>query len=425
MLELTVPKKHKVNLADYNSRQDMALRTLMADFTPFDVEVLQEILFSSLHLSPRKLARALDVTDRNLSPTLKKLQKAGLLSPDGESLLVDKELRKYFEFELQRFDADFKPDLDFLQGLLRKVPIHILPSWYSTPRTSSNIFESIVEKHLVSPQVFQRYLQELPQNHPTAHAVLQAVLAAPDFQISSSDLIAQCNLTRASFEETMLVLEFSFACCVRFVREEDHWEELVTPFHEWHQYLKFVRTSDAPKFAESKAHRNHKSDFAFLEELAEHLKKLSKKTPAEVVERLKRLGLAEEIKGRLAASKLGDEWLEMRPEDQAVLVYRYPANPQLSTAEKAIKRVLHGQWVKFDDFLKGVMIPLSDASIISLQRTGKQWKYATPTYTEEEKTLLHATIFEWLFECGIVAIGTINKQPAFCVTPFGRFFFEE
>src|SRR3990167_3463630 len=154
MIELNQIKKNRINLADYNSRQDIENRIVMSDFSPFDLEVLEEVLFSPLKISLRKLAKNLNTTDIATKQTLDKLAKTSLLSIEGDSVTVDKEMRKYFEFQIQRFSPQFKPDMEFVQGILKKVPIQFLPFWYSIPRTSNNIFESIVEKFLLTPQIF-------------------------------------------------------------------------------------------------------------------------------------------------------------------------------------------------------------------------------------------------------------------------------
>jgi len=94
-------------------------------------------------------------------------------------------------------------------------------------------------------------------------------------------------------------------------------------------------------------------------------------------------------------------------------------------AEKSIKRVLNKGWIYFDDFLKGVMVPLSEKSVITLMHVGKQWKYSLPIYSEEEKVLIKATIFEWLYEPGMVITGTCEGKDCFAVTHFGRFYFQD
>jgi hypothetical protein len=475
MLELTPLRKNKINLADYNSAQDIENRILLSDFSPFDLEVLEEILFSPLKISLKKLARNLDVPEEQLSPILGKLAKGGLLSLADDSILVDKDRRKYFEFQVQRFDPPFKPDLEFLQGLLRKVPIHVLPMWYSIPRSSNNIFTSILEKHLLTPQIFQRYLSDLNFQDPIIQGIVKDLFSAPDFRISSSDLISKYNLMRTDFEEIMLLLEFSFICSIRYIKEDDHWLEIVTPLHEWHQYLQFLESTEAPVIdPPDSVQRTRESDFAFVEDMAAILGHLQKrpeplhdspsseliatcaakcKIPLEtfqdlffaktylthLFEKLCMTKLASKTDGRLYALDTANDWLDSSLENKALYLYRHPFNRILNSssfadleferhireAEKSIKRVLHGKWVFFDDFIKGVIVPFSEDSVIMLKRVGKHWKYTLPTYQEPEIALIKATVFEWLFEAGIVATGTCDGRDCFCVTSFGRFFFED
>lgn len=462
MLELSPSRKNKIHLADYNFQQDLANRMLLADFSAFEHKALEEILFSPLKISVKKLHRSLGGGEEELLDLLKKLSKTGLLSLDGDAIVVDKEGRKYFEFHLHRFDPSFKPDMEFLQGLLKKVPIHLLPSWYSIPRTSNNIFESIVEKYLLTPQIYQRYLQEVNFGDPLLHAIANDLFKAPDFKIASTDLISKYNLSRPHFEELMLLLEFNFVACLTYEKgEEEHWIEWVSPFHEWHEYLRFLKETETPPLPPSlSVERDRSSDFAFLEDLStllEHKKGLptdpsllapllglpltpsSEREKTEryltrLIDRLLHLRLAEIEGETLRPLEGAADWLSTPHSKKAVQLYRHPASflssplpeKQLREAEKSIRRVLKTGWVFFDEFLKGVLVPLSEKSQISLQkRQGKQWRYTLPSYGEEEHQILFKTIFEWLFELGIVATGKAQGRPCFMVTPFGKFFFEE
>ncbi len=439
MLELSPARKNKVNLADYNCQQDIENRMLMSDFSALDIEVLEEILYSPLKIPIKKLLRSLGCSEEDLLNSLKKLSTTDFISLQDDSILVDKERRKYFEFQIQRFDPHFKPDMEFVQGILRKVPIHLLPTWYSIPRTSNNIFESIVEKYLLTPNIYQRYLMELNFGDPILNAIMEEVFSSPHFKASSSDLIAKYNLKRRDFEEMLLILEFNFVCCLCYEKEDDHWLEFVTPFYEWHEHLKFLRVTETPAIASSEPIQpKSDSDFAFIEKMSELLLRAKKKpfavesSPA--VEKLCLVKLAEYDSGKLKTLDAGDAWLDLSLENRALHLYRHNQNRILSLsvgeryvreAEKSIKRVLHGGWVYFDDFLKGVLVPLNENSVIVLKRAGKQWKYTLPVYGEEEKKLLHATIFEWLYETGMVFIGSCRNRDCFAVTPFGRFFFED
>ena len=477
MIELSPARKNKVNLADYNSQQDIDNRIMMSDFTAFEHKVLEEILFSPLKLSLKKLSRALDCSDEELLPILGKLADSGLLFRDDDTLVVDKETRKYFEFQVARFDPDFKPDMEFLQGLLKKVPIHVLPTWYSIPRTSNNIFESIVEKYLLSPQIFTRYLGELNLGDPRINGIIHDIYTSDQFKISSSDLIAKYNLSRREFEEIIVLLEFNFICCLSYEKEDDHWIETATPFYEWRQYLLFLKETETPKILQTETvFRKREADFAFVEDMGSLLAAAKKRPIAlpswqrsgplpiakelasllklpfdtseeqiesqnylvQIIEKLCLIKLADLIDGRLYALELANDWLDMTLQNRALYIYRHPLNQILSCrlpahlaterhireAEKSIKRVLHGKWVYFDEFIKGVLVPLDEDSVIMLKKTGKSWRYTVPRYDDEKKALIKATLFEWLFETGMVAPGFVDGRDCFSATPFGRFFFE-
>lgn len=439
MLELSPTRKNKVNLSDYNCLQDIENRMLMSDFSSLDIEVLEEILYSPLKISLKKLARSIDSDEAELLESLKKLSQTGLLSIQEDAILVDKEKRKYFEFQIHRFDPQFRPDMEYVQGILRKVPIHLLPTWYSIPRTSNNIFESILEKFLFTPHIFQRYIQELNFGDPILTSIIDDVFNAPDFKVSSTDLISKYNLKRRDFEEILLILEFNFVCCLCYEKQDDHWLEYVAPFHEWHEYLRFVKATETPIISSKEPIERYKdSDFAFMEEMSELLLKAKKKPlpipHSPIIEKLCIVKLAEYTDGKLKTLEPGDAWLDLSLENRALHLYRHPHNRILSLpigeryvreAEKSIKRVLHGGWVYFDDFLKGVLVPLNEHSVIMLKRQGKHWSYTLPIYGEEEKTILKATIFEWLYETGMVMIGKCHGRDCFAVTAFGRFFFDD
>lgn len=438
MLEVSSIRKNKFNLSDYPFTQDIECRILMADFSSFDIQVLEEILYSPLKISLKKIERSMNADEAELRATLKKFEKVGLISLENDAVLVDKEKRKYFEFEITRFDSNFKPDMEFLQGLLKKVPIHVLPTWYATSRTSNNIFESVVEKYLLTPQIFQRYLKDVNLGDPILNAIIHDVYHSPEFKVSSSDIIAKYNLNAKTFEEMILILEFHFACCLVFEKEDDHWIEYVAPFHEWKEYLSFCRTTEAPRI-EEEIEVQESGDYAFIDEMSNLLSK-AKNGPLAVdlspqVEKISLLKLGCYENGKLTLLDAGANWLDLNIESRSHLIYRHPNNRILKLtspleryvreAEKSIKRVLHGGWVYFDDFIKGVMVPLSEYSVVMLKKTGKQWKYTLPVYSEEEQNLIKATIFDWLYEFGIVTIGKCRGKDCFAVTPFGRFFFED
>lgn len=428
MLEVSI-KKNKVNLADYNCKLDIENRSLLSDLSFFEHDVLQEIFYSPLKFSCKKIARNLNCDEKKLLPILLKFSKSGLLTIDDDTVTVDKEMRKSFEFHMKRFEEDFKPDMEYLQGILRKVPIHVLPLWYAIPRTSNNIFESIVEKYLLTPHSYQRYLSELSFTNPLASRVMHDIFNSPDCKMASCDIITKYNLTRAEFEEILLLLEFSFVACVTYTRGVDIFLEWVTPFHEWQEYLLFFKNTEiSPVSAKKEIQRDKKSDFWFVEALAESLQK-NKTTEQILQNKIQLLNFSsEEVR----------DFLKLTTEKQALYLYRHPLNRMTNPSildglateknvretEKSIRRVSKRGWVFFDDFLKGMTSSLND-NAVNLQRVGKLWKYTLPSYTPNEIHFMKLVIFEWLSECGIVATGKCEGKDCFTLTAFGRFFFED
>lgn len=476
LLEASSCRKNKISLTDYNYQKDIENRLLMAQFTAIDIEVLEEILYSSIQIPIAKLAKNLNKLPEEILPVLCKLKGTGLFTIEGESIFVDKEIRKYFEFQIQKFDEDFEPGMEFLQNLLKKVPIHILPVWYSIPRTSNNIFDSLLERHLYTPQIFQRYVMELNFGEPILKNIIQDVYSSENLELSSLELMNKYNISRELFEEYLLHLEFSFVCCLGYRKVEDRWEEKVTPFHEWKQYLHFLKNTDVPSIEDVESIESKRpSEFSFVQDLSILLDRTKKqpiiiekttdnltlpiepilhsllpsfpglsKDPAiyrpyihNLITKLHLVRLCDLSQGKILFSDTTEDWLAMRLDSQSLYFYRHPRNRILNAevpseictekalreAEKSIVRVLNKNWVFFDDFLKGVHVPLSEELLIVLKKSGKNWKYTIPQYSQEEKNLLKATIFEWLFEAGIVQVGTIHGKGCFRVTSLGQTLF--
>ncbi|MES2122529.1 MAG: hypothetical protein V4492_07105 [Chlamydiota bacterium] len=473
MVELSSLRKNKINLEDYHYKQDIENRLLMAQFTSVDIAVLEEILYSSIKIPVRKLAKSADLDEKEILPILKKLSDTGLFAFEGDSIVVDKEMRKYFENQILKFDPDFTPGMDFLQSLLRKVPIHVLPVWYSIPRTSNNIFDSLVEKYLLTPQIFQRYLMELHFPDPILNHIVRDVFESPDLKVYGNDLIAKYELTREKFEEYLLLLEYNFACFIGYEKIADEWHEIVTPFHEWREYTAFLKATETPSIATPQAViRYRPEDFSFVHDISQLLT-LAKKQPIELstdkegrfslnaatlpliaaklkgwsekdlgylhrlIVKIRMIKLAEIVDGRLYALESATDWLEMRPENQGMYLHRHPlnriTNPHvpadmitdrtLRESEKSIVRILNSGWVYFDEFIRGVIAPLGEDSIIMLKKLGRTWKYNLPSYKEEEVALIKAVVLDWLFEVGVTAIGTHEGKECFCVTEYGQSLF--
>lgn len=455
MMEVSFNKKIKINLSDYDYQKDIKNRLIITQFSTFDVEVLEEILFSPLRIRISTLLENLQTSIDLLQPILDKLTAMDLFIIENETLIVDKEMRKYFEFQVARFDDTFKPDMEFLQGLLRKIPIHVLPIWYSIPRSSNNIFQSIIDKYLLTPQIYERYLEEMKHKDPVFSGILQDVLQSPNLKIEAHVLCKKYDLSKEAFEEHMLLLELSFVCCLRYEKKEDHWVRVVTPYHEWETYLIFLKNTIYKSKNETIAPLRN-NDFAFIEDITTVLN-LCKTKPLPSTDHLMntlqlpsetyikhlilKLSLTRFIEPKdesWVLHKNAHEWMKMSLEHRALHFYRHPLNqlvtydktPSIYTeknqreAEKSIQRVLYEKWVCFEEFLKGVTVLIGENKKLELTCRGKQWEYQIPIYSSDEVQLVYSAIFEGLFEAGVVKVGTLDGKDYFSVTPFGRSLFE-
>lgn len=480
MLETNVFRKNKINLEDYDYQKDIQNRVLLSSFPPEYLEVLEEIVYGPQTILLEKLAKQIGKSLNELQTILTKLTETDLFSIKSDTIIVNKEMRRYFETQILKFEEDFTPGMEFLQALLRKVPIHVLPNWYPIPRTSNNIFDSLIEKYLYTPQTFQRYLAELNLGDDNLNAIVTDLFSSPDYKIYSKDLRTKYDLTEEAFEEHMLYLEFNFICCLIYEKKDNEWIEVVTLFKEWKDYLSFLKDTQ-PKEIEknSQIRRTRSNDFAFAEDMSTILalsitKPLhvrldinenwifEKQSAAQVnkqckgfdlkseegqaffieytgkiIQKLLFLKIAHVEKGQLTPGEEAEEWLTLPIEKRALTTYKqtlthfpfaqFPAEicseRNIHEIEKTISRILDSGWVFFDDFLSGIIAPISDNSKMFLKKTGRYWKYTLPDYSEEEQQLFRKIIFEWLFEAGIIATGSLQGKDCLCITPLGQSMF--
>jgi hypothetical protein len=395
------------------------------------------------------LANDLDIALLDLIPHLDKLSTTKLFKKEQETLLVDKELRKYFEIQLEKFEEDFEPNLEFLQSLLNKVPIHILPVWYAIPRSSDHIFSSIIEKYFQTPKMYKEYLDELQFEDPVLKGIMQEIYLAPDFTLTASFLMEKYHLSREKFEENILLLEYYFVCCLKYKKVGEYWEEIVTPFHEYHEYLlaKNKRTPQ-PIIPHSAIQPTQSIEFGYIKETESVLSQckikkefnllamnyLSDKNEFQsLIAKLIHFGFLKKSQDLLLSTEKGLLWLSRPPIEQMtslasewfsepfeaehLLPYWTPRNFRL--IEKSLKQFKYNDWIYLEDFLQGFMAPIGERGPITLINKGKKWKYALPIYKPEELLFIREIITTTLFQLGIVSTGVHQGKVCFQVTPFG------
>lgn len=456
MLEISLIKKNKICLEDYNYKQDIENRLLISRLTGNDLELLQEILYSPLKIAFQELSKALHCEEKELLSSIKKFIKSGLLSLNGNVITVDKEKRKYFAARIIAFDPNFKPGMEFLQGLLKKVPIHALPVWYNTSRTSDRIFDSIVEKYLLTPLIFQRYLSTLQFPDPIMEEIVKDLLEAPEYMLYASDLIDKYSLSQEQFQTIALLLEFHLVCCLTYKKIGYKWVEVITFFQEWKDYLLFLRETEPPTLCASSVKRESSRDFCFIEDIT-FLVSLAKKQPffykdtlelanclhlnttnknyikyvQRLLEKMELLSLASVSEASFSLLDNASQWFSLSNPQKSLLLYRHSYTSEMMDSfnekvlrdiEKSVLRVAYSEWILFEDFLKGMTTTLSEESNVLLKKQGRNWKYTLPVYNPREIVLIKAIILEWLPELGIIELGSYQNNRCFRVTEYGRTF---
>lgn len=443
-------RKAKISLDDYPFRRDIETRLLMAQLSVTEVNVLREIIYHSLTISIEQLAEDTGLEIEELLPILDKLSATKLFKRQHKALIVDKEKRKYFEVKIEKFDENFRPDLEFLQSTLAKVPIHILPIWYAIPRSSDNIFESIIEKYFLTPKIYRQYLSDLQFDNPILKEIIQEVHQPPSFKVTVADLLVKFNLSHEVLEEYLLLLEYHFACCLSYERIEDRWLEVVTPFAEWHEYLQFEFQTKPQALLLKAIKKQQQIEFQFIKDLTtllhacqskkfsfKDIKNLDISFPSDsLIKKLTQLQFIESPSSDyLVATKKGKSWMTKSILEQVTALVNDPLNisdqfsslwnvRNLRLVEKSLRRLIPYEWVEFESFLQGFIAPIGDKDSVTLKTKGKKWKYVLPIYTDYEKQFIQAVLIERLAELGVVETGLFEGKPCFCLTTFGSHFIQ-
>jgi len=473
-------RQNKIKLEDYDYQKDIRDRILLSHFSSEEVEILEEIVCGPPAVSLGILSGQLDKSPRALAVILEKLLETNLFSIDGDTLIVNKERRRYFETQIVKFKENFSPGIEFLQALLKKVPFHILINWYQIPRTSDNIVHSVIEKYLHTPQIFLRYVTDLDLGDEKLSGIVRDLFAAPDYKIYSAVLRKKYGMDEEEFERNIIHLEFHLLCCLTYEKRGDRWVEVVSLFKEWRDYLSFLKRTQPKEIKQtSRVKRTRPSDFAFVEDISEVLRLsdvrplcvylneneewvFDKQTAIHLCKYLKGFDLNSqegqevfveyskkiiqkllllkcvyiEQRQLVFAKNEAEEWLSLPTETRAFNIYKQTVHVQTNNffantctqrniheIEKELGRIMNLGWVFLKDFLSGIIAPISDNSKMYLRKEGRSWRYTLPNYSEEEVALLKKVIYEWLFESGVIATGLCEGEECLKITAFGRSMF--
>jgi len=435
-------RRCNISLSDYNVTEDIENRLFVRKLSPANHVVLEEILHSPLQTTIARISVATEQPEEVVREALEQLEQVGLLRLSAQNIHVDKEKRKYFETLLEPFDEDFEPGMEYVQALLRKVPIHVLPTWYNTPKTASEIFASVIERLLATPQVYLRHLAELFAFDEELQKAYQVVVDSPSLEVPAEELRARLALDERDFEALLLRMEFQFVGAQIYRQRGHSWQQLIVPFKEWAAYIRHTRQMQKSIVADSVVTQIGEGPYPILSLMAQML---SGKASLDVLNRsqpllsswalltLQRCSLASFVGNEINATPLGLEWLTLGTEDRGVAVYRHPAfQPQgcerieeryLRESEKSLQAAIPGHWHDLESFVQHSMAVLADNQAVVLRKRGRNWFYALPQHTAEQKAFLQDLIWQWAPSCGLVIVGEHSGRRCFKLSPLGESFF--
>lgn len=466
-------RKLKVSLEDYDYGRDISGREFLAQISPSDLVIFEEILLGSIKRPIHALSADLGVSLPELHEALERLTPSKLFKLQDDTLTLDKERRKYYELNIERLGENFRPDLEFVRGLLKQVPIHSLPIWYLLPRNVSDIFESLTEKYFLTPAVYERHLAAAPLENPLLSEVAKRLLKSPNSKLEASALCKDFGLSSEAFHKLCLELELNFIGFLIFEEEDGHFIPKLTLLKEYTDYvqkkqkllpksseplpidelrpIEFAFVKDMSKVAElSKTHGLElnvdgnltKESIQIISRSLEKMPELSPTTLDtqaayfnRLVSRLTTLDILAIKDGELVSGASEARWNELSLDDQGFCLLSRLREARATAcgfqeksareAEKATAQAIGHSWISFEAFMEGAIIPLRPEIDVRITRQGRRWHYALPSYTEAEIALMKKTLFEGLFEAGIVALGTHQetKKTYFKVTPFGEAMF--
>ena len=461
MFEISAIRKNKISFEDYDFKQDLELRLFLSKLDKNSVSVLEEIIYSSLKTAIDKILKNLEISKIELIKILKNFEKFNLLKIENENIEIDKKIRNFFEFECQRFDKNFKEDLYFVSRLLQKIPIHVLPIWYYLPRSSNNIFNSIIEKFFKTPNLYKRYLDNIEHETPLFTFAIQEIFKSENFTIETKLIKDKFSFTDEELTEALIFLELNFICFVTYVEIDCEYIETATLFTEYKTFLNHLKTFKTIEIKDlDNLIKKRDSDFGFVQDmhfvleslqkpseiksikdkLKKHISKIDPKIHIansyldSVIDKLIKIKYVSFKDNILSKNDSSNEWLLMDNEKKVLHLYYHPLNTfqyenfneiSLKEAEKSISKVINCGYVYFDDFIINSFANVSEERSIELKPFGKSYKYVFPTYNIEEKKFIKSVIFDRLFEAGIVSIGSIKAKDCFRVTKLGKLLFEE
>lgn len=471
MHETKTFQNHKIKLNDYDYENDIKNRLFY--ITATENEVLEEIIYQSMSFSIKTLFENLELEINDLRAILTKFQTIDFIIFKDDWITINKEQKKRIEEKVNTFNPNFKYNLDYLQTLLKKVPIGVQPLWYQLPRTSDNIFNSIIEKYLLTPTLYQRHIEEVKSLNPIYRNMIELVYSNELFRVPLCDLQRVLSIEEHEFEKHIIFLEFSFVL-FKTTRNIDNKTNLyLEPLQEYKDFLLMKKTTSIKKNVTEKIIAIRPSEFSFIEDMTlvvklakqheltldlheqgntycfteksyniciENFKNLtddevSKDYLKQVVTKLEALDLIKIEELRIVVGQVACEWMQLELINRSHVTFKHPYNqvilqglhPKIYSErlihdiENAVAKKGHLGWIELEEFISQSMISIDKNARLQLKKVGNQYKYLFPKYTPEQENFIRTIIENFLFESSIVELGRFEGKSYFKVTSFGRY----
>lgn len=470
-------KKYLIKLEDFDFRREIKVRIFLAELTPFELTVLQEVLHQPLIFSIEVFSDHIRTKHEDVKRVLRKLSENTLLRMEGDTVAQNKEMRKLFEFHVSKFDSNFKPSVSFIIQQLNQVPLSTLLDWYPIPQSSDDIIDSIIERCLKSPKVFHHYKMEFLSEAPEIYKkILERLYSAKELKISAQEILCEYHLSREEFEKIVLYLEFHFLCFSTYEKKCGSWEQFLSPCDELKKY--FLDYYLFPFTCVNIGIEKQEKKFPLLEKLSQELARISHVISSEdsrdvgsglctiaqehypmaigtdltdcsdsprekihhgdissetIISWMQASGFLEKKKHQLKVTDLGVLWLKMPLEEQAryfhrklllceelsLLTSRFSVK-DFRNLGKSFKRIAHLGWVNLREFIQKLDISIGNEGEVSLKKKGNAWEYVLPKYSDVTISWIHKVISEYYVNIGMLKIAEWDNDTYISLTDFGR-----
>lgn len=459
----------KVNLEDFSYKIDLSSRLQLENLSVDEIFILEELLYSPLKTTTSELADITEIDESSIEESIKSLLPLNLFTYADGNITTSKERRKFFETIIVKFNKKFTPNLDYYKDLLKQVPIHFLISWFHIPRTSNNIFNSIVEKHFSTPKVFLKYVNDALTDTPELKKLFDTVCSSDEGFISFEEAKEILGLNEEELEEKILFLEHHYILCSCYKIKGGKFEKKIALFKEWKNFLDTSQNKDDSQGITPDQHhliqKQSDEEFSFILDMSKLLQlcetsnlqvqynpkeelfflsgKLDKTEAffsscknylARVINKNLLLGLLVIENDCLMVTPPSKKWLETDLKQRTLITFKHPHNSlshncnfsfkihdrNIIEIQKALSLVEKGAWILLEEFINRYLLKTNTLKQPTLTKAGKKWQYTTPEYNTEELMFIKVVITDWLFESGMVIPGMFENQICFKVTSLGH-----